>query len=120
MGFRVADRDGSGQLDLQEFGRAVNTEMGLGLSAEEVQETFARFDGDSDGFVSIEELVREIVAHHPEDDYCLTAFKVDTDFDWYERSMDAAKISCPVLLIHGRSDRVVRFEDAGEFVGKTS
>jgi len=118
--FGTVDRDGSGLLDLKEFERALNKELGIGLTHEEVVATFNRFDDDQDGHVSIEELIHHISAYHPEDDYCLRTFKVETDFDWFTRTLRPTEIHVPILLVHGRNDKIQRFCDAVKFVRSTS
>jgi len=114
--FHTCDRDGSGLLDVEEFERAVNKEMGLGLTREEIEASVEEFDRDKDGKVSIAELLRRLCASHPERDYMLSQFKLDTDFLWYDRVLNPSLVEPPLLLVHGRRDRVNRYEAARNFV----
>eukprot|EP00927_Polykrikos_kofoidii_P022367 TRINITY_DN20905_c0_g1_i1.p1 TRINITY_DN20905_c0_g1~~TRINITY_DN20905_c0_g1_i1.p1 ORF type:complete len:517 (+),score=67.72 TRINITY_DN20905_c0_g1_i1:172-1722(+) len=114
--FHTCDRDKSGYLDRDEFATALNREMQLNLDQAAIAETFSRVDTSDDGLISVDELVRKLAIFHPEDEFCLKQIPVTNDFIWYDSVMDASKVSVPLLLIHGRNDRVNKFEAARDFV----
>jgi alpha-beta hydrolase superfamily lysophospholipase len=118
--FQTCDSGDSGKLGLAEFARALNTEMRLGLSTEEIQETFKKFDADGSGQVSIDELVTTISYYCPEYDYCVKSLPTSIDFAWYDDAMKPERITAPTLLVHGLQNRVNTFEAAKCFVNAMS
>jgi hypothetical protein len=73
----IADKDGNGELDYQEFYDFFSKIEGVMVTDEEIRQIFDDFDGSGNGFLSVEEFARAIyqviLADHDEysdaDDY---------------------------------------------------
>jgi Ca2+-binding EF-hand superfamily protein len=56
----IADKDGNGELDYQEFYDFFSKIEGVMVTDEEIRQIFEDFDGSGNGFLSVEEFARAI------------------------------------------------------------
>ena len=58
--FKIADNNGSGMLDLEEFTNAIN-DFGVNIDQQDIKSLFKSIDIDSGGEISFDEFLRIVV-----------------------------------------------------------
>lgn len=121
---KEADKDGNGNLEVDELEDLLNNKLKLHLSRADVEAEVKLYDTDGDGTLSIEEFLSEVAVSH---DHHADVYKMPfmsstlvrqnyyTRADFQDALVSVSKVKTPCLWIHGDKDRVNSKEEVMPF-----